>query len=120
MRISDWSSDVCSSDLKAAASDAQHPRFVRDFMPAYRWHGNDVPGARTGGDNPDNCYRLAGIEHGTHYRVPGRIRDANTANTSFTPTANYGPSQTNQTTENQEMELVDTTSFELGIDDGAE
>src|SRR3546814_2189510 len=32
--------------FKAAASDAQHPRFVRDFMPAYRWHGNDVPGAR--------------------------------------------------------------------------
>src|SRR3546814_1073057 len=49
--------------FKAAASDAQHPRFVRDFMPAYRWHGNEVPGARTGGDNPDNCYRLAGIEH---------------------------------------------------------
>lgn len=104
--------------FKAAASDAQHPRFVRDFMPAYRWHGNDVPGARTGGDNPDNCYRLAGIEHGTRYRVTGRIRDAKPANISFTLTANYGTSQTIQTIEDHELDLAGDGSFELWIDDG--
>src|SRR3546814_9565163 len=81
-------------------------------MPAYRWHGNDVPGARTGGDNPDNCYRLAGIEHGTHYRVTGRIRDAKPANTSFTLTANYGTSQTIQTIEDHELDLADDRSEE--------
>ena len=35
--------------FKAAASDAQHPRFVRNFMPAHDWFGHAVPGARTGG-----------------------------------------------------------------------
>src|SRR5512139_2671626 len=59
--------------FKAAASDCQHPRLVRNFMPAHEWHGTSVPGARTGGDNPDNCYRLAGIEHGTQYRLVGRL-----------------------------------------------
>lgn len=104
--------------FKAAASDAQHPRFVRNFMPAYSWHGADVPGARTGGDNPDNCYRLAGIEHGTRYRVTGRIRDAKPANISFTLTANYGTSQTIETIEDHELEIADDGSFELWIDDG--
>src|SRR3546814_14427125 len=31
-----------------AAPDAPHPRFVRDFMPVFRWHGIDVSGDRTG------------------------------------------------------------------------
>ena len=105
--------------FKAAASDAQHPRFVRDFMPAYSWHGHDVPGARTGGDNPDNCYRLAGIEHGTRYRVTGRILDRKAANISFTLTANYGTSQTVQTVEDHDMHFDADGRFELLIDDGA-
>lgn len=105
--------------FKAAASDAQHPRFVRNFMPAHDWFGHAVPGARTGGDNPDNCYRLAGVEHGTRYRIAGRIRDAKPANISFTLTANYGTSQTIQTLEDHELELADDGSFELWIDDGS-
>ncbi|MEZ5708310.1 MAG: hypothetical protein R3E02_02850 [Blastomonas sp.] len=104
--------------FKAAASDAQHPRFVRDFMPAYSWHGHDVPGARTGGDNPDNCYRLAGIEHGTRYRVTGKVLEGRPANTSFTLTANYGTSQTIQTIEDFELEIGADGSFEILIDDG--
>jgi hypothetical protein len=104
--------------FKAAASDAEHPRFVRDFMPAYVWHGQEVPGARTGGDNPDNCYRLAGIEHGTSYRVTGRILDRKAANISFTLTANYGTSQTMQTIEDHDMRFDADGRFEMIIDDG--
>src|SRR3546814_10070214 len=37
MRISDWSSDVCSSDLFAAAADAKR---VREFK-IYRWSPDD-------------------------------------------------------------------------------
>ncbi|MFD2501525.1 hypothetical protein ACFSTI_25325 [Rhizorhabdus histidinilytica] len=50
--------------FKATAIDPAAPRIVRNFMPGYRWQGGDVPDARMGGDNPDNCYRLAGIAPG--------------------------------------------------------
>ena len=30
-------------------ADGQYPRFARNFMPAYSWHGHDVPACRTGG-----------------------------------------------------------------------
>jgi hypothetical protein len=102
--------------FKAAASDSQHPRFVRNFMPAHHWSGHDVPGARTGGDNPDNTYRLAGIEHGTAYRVTGRAAVRVPANISFTLTANYGTSQTVQTIEHHELELATDGSFAITID----
>jgi hypothetical protein len=59
--------------IKAAASDARHPRFVRNFVPPFHSFGREVPGARMGGENPDSCYRLAGIEHGARYEVQGRI-----------------------------------------------
>jgi len=103
--------------FKAAASDAQHPRFVRDFMPGYSWHGHDVPAARTGGDNPDNCYRLAGIAHGTSYRIRGRILDAKPANVSLTLTANYGTSRTVQTIEDHQLEIDGNGEFVVTIDD---
>lgn len=103
--------------FKAAASDSQHPRLVRDFMPAYDWFGHHVPGARTGGDNPDNCYRLAGIEHGTRYRVTGRLAEGRAANISFTLTANFGTSQTIQTIEDHELKVDADGHFELLIDE---
>ena len=103
--------------FKAAASDAQHPRFVRNFMPAYSWHGHDVPGARTGGDNPDNCYRLAGIAHGTSYRINGRVLDRKPANISITLTGNYGTSVTIQTLEDHQLEIDGNGEFVITIDD---
>lgn len=103
--------------FKAAASDAQHPRFVRNFMPPHHWHGHDVPGARTGGDNPDNTYRLAGIAHGTHYRVTGRPVGREPANTTFTLVGDYGTSVTIQTLESSALERADGGSFVITIDD---
>jgi hypothetical protein len=103
--------------FKAAASDAQYPRFVRNFMPPYKWHGRDVPGSRTGGDNPDNCYRLAGIAHGTQYCVHGRAVGQRPANVSFTLTGNYGTSATIQTIEDHDIQWSADGSFALTIDD---
>ena len=103
--------------FKAAASDSQHPRFVRDFMPPHHWQGRDVPGARTGGDNPDNCYRLAGIRHGTAYRVTGKVVGRQPANVSFTLTANFGTSVTIQTIEDHQLERAADGSFVITIDD---
>jgi hypothetical protein len=103
--------------FKAAASDAQHPRFVRNFMPAYSWHGHDVPGACTGGDNIDNTYRLAGVAHGARYRVTGRILDVAPANVSFTLVGDYGTTVTIQTLELHNLELAADGSFVIDIDD---
>ena len=103
--------------FKATASDSQHPRFVRNFMPPHRWHGHDVPGARTGGDNPDNTYRLAGIAYGTRYRVTGRALGREPANTTFTLVGDYGTSVTIQTIESHALERQDDGSFVITIDE---
>jgi hypothetical protein len=103
--------------IKAVASDGHYPRFVRDFMPPHHWHGRDVPGARAGGDNPDNCYRLAGIEHGQAYRVTGRVLDREPANVSFTLTGDYGTTVTIQTVENHQLDRAADGSFVITIDD---
>jgi hypothetical protein len=102
--------------FKAAASDSQHPRFVRNFMPPHNWHGRDVPGARTGGDNPDNTYRLAGIAHGTRYRVTGRVIGRAPANASFTLVGDYGTSVTIQTIDSAALERQGDGSFVITID----
>ncbi|SFF96304.1 hypothetical protein SAMN05518801_104194 [Novosphingobium sp. CF614] len=103
--------------FKAAASDSQHPRFVRNFMPPHSWHGHDVPGTRTGGDNPDNIYRLAGVAHGTRYRVTGRPVGREPANVSFTLVGDYGTSVTIATIESHMLERRPDGSFVLTIDD---
>ena len=78
--------------FKAAAMDPIAPRLVRNFMPGYRWQGGDVPDARMGGDNPDNCYRLAGIAHGGRYCIIGRVVERQPVHASFTLVENWGTS----------------------------
>ena len=85
--------------FKAAACDPAVPGFVRNFMAPYHWQGQDVPGARMGGDNPDNCYRLAGIAHGGRYVVRLAPIGRAPAHVSFTLVGNWGTSVTIQTLE---------------------
>ncbi|MGF7150159.1 hypothetical protein FHS96_003817 [Sphingomonas zeicaulis] len=103
--------------FKAAAADPVRPRFVRNFMPGYRWGDRDVPDARMGGDNPDNCYRLAGIAHGGRYRVSGRVIDACPAHVSFTLVENWGTSVTAQTLELPGIDVGEDGCFTIIIDD---
>ncbi|ATI80687.1 hypothetical protein [Sphingobium yanoikuyae] len=103
--------------FKAAAMDSIRPRFVRNFMPAYDWNGQQVPDARMGGDNPDNCYRLAGIAHGGRYRVSGRVLDACPAHVSFTLVENWGTSITVQMVELPGIEVDGDGRFIITIDD---
>lgn len=103
--------------FKAAAMDPVRPRFVRNFMPAYTWNGHDVPDARMGGDNPDNCYRLCGIAHGGRYRISGRVVDARPAQVSFTLVENWGTSMTVQTVELPGIEVAEDGGFTITIDD---
>jgi hypothetical protein len=102
--------------LKATASDAEHPRVVRGFMAPYHWFGRDVPGARMGGDNPDNCYRLVGIGHAGRYRLTATPMGPEPASTTFTLVANYGTSKTVQTLDASQPVRKPDGSFEILID----
>jgi hypothetical protein len=102
--------------FKAAASDAAHPRIVRCFMAAHRWFGRQVPGARMGGDNPDNCYRLTGIEHTGRYRLTVSPCATEPASTTFTLVANYGTSKTIQTLGAENTVRNADGSFHIDID----
>lgn len=103
--------------FKAAARDPIRPRFVRNFMPGHGWNGAVVPDARMGGDNPDNCYRLAGIAHGGRYRITGRVIDACPAHVSFTLVENWGTSMTVQTVELPGIDVTQDGRFTITIDD---
>lgn len=103
--------------FKAAAADPVRPRFVRNFMPAYQWRGQDVPDARMGSDNPDNCYRLAGIAHGGRYRVTGKVLAHCPAHVSFTLVENWGTSVTAQTIELPGIAVDEDGAFTITIDD---
>jgi hypothetical protein len=102
--------------FKAAASDAYNPGFVRDFLPVHERAGHNVPGARMGGDNPDNCYRLAGIAHGETYIVRGRTNGQAPANTSFSLTANYGTMVTVDLIEDHQLVVDPDGCFTITID----
>jgi hypothetical protein len=102
--------------FKAAASDACNPGFVRNFMPAHRRAGQDVPGARMGGDNPNNCYRLAGIAHGERYIVRGWTSGRAPANVSFSLVGNYGTSVTVDLIEDHQLLIEPDGTFVITID----
>jgi hypothetical protein len=103
--------------FKAAACNRERPQFVRNFMPAFSWQRHTVPDARMGADNPDNCYRLAGIAHGGRYCVTGRILDACPAHVSFTLVENWGTSVTAQTIELPGIAVEEDGRFTITIDD---
>jgi hypothetical protein len=102
--------------FKAAASDAYNPGFLRDFMPAHLRAGQYVAGARMGGDNPDNCYRLVGIAHGERYLVRGWTCGVAPANVSFSLTGNYGTSVTIDLIEHHQLVVEPDGSFVITID----
>jgi hypothetical protein len=58
--------------MRAANSDACHPKIARFMAPAHRWFGRDVPGSRWAGDSPDFIYRIIPIAHGGRYELSGR------------------------------------------------
>jgi uncharacterized protein DUF1214 len=103
--------------FKAAACDPAHPRFVRNFMPPYGWDGCEVPGARMGGDNPDNCYRLAPLAHGRGYVVRLRPVGREPAHVTFTLANNWGTSVTTQSLELSQLVRAEDGSAIITIDE---
>jgi hypothetical protein len=103
--------------LKGTACDTEYPRFVRDFQSPAEIAAAGLPGARMGGDNPDNIYRLAAIAHGTAYKVTGRLVARSAPDVSFSLMGNWGTSVGIATIGLHELELDDEGHFTLTIDD---
>jgi len=102
--------------IKAVISDGNYPRILRNFMPAGEWLGKQVPGARIGGDNPDNCYRMVGIAPDGRYRLRVRTVGTPPSSTTFTLMANYGTSKTIQTISAETAQRESDGSFTILID----
>jgi len=68
---------------EAAARNADHPSFTWTLNLPHRWFGRDVPGSRSGVDNPDNAYRMLPIEPQAAYVITGRVPPTPAANVSF-------------------------------------
>ena len=103
--------------LKASCCDTEYPRFVRDFQSPPEVAGAGLPGARMGGDNPDNIYRLAGVAHGVAYRVRGHVVGLSAPDVSFSLMGNWGTSVGIATIGLHELELDAHQRFTLTIDD---
>jgi hypothetical protein len=101
--------------LKAANADPQYPRIVRNWLPAHRWLGHEVRGARMGGENPDNAYRTIPIEHGARYALHGRVNGRAPADVSYTLVKNFGTTKTVMTLEGRDVPLREDGSFRISI-----
>jgi hypothetical protein len=102
--------------LKAANSDVNHPRVLRPFTQAHEWFGRQVPGARLGGDNPDNCYRLIPIEHGARYEVRGQQQAQPAANVTWTLVGNNSTSKTLASLEHRDVVVGPDGRFTITVD----
>ena len=103
--------------LKGTACDADYPRFVRNFQSPAEINSAGLPGARMGGDNPDNIYRLAAIAHGIAYKVTGRVVGRSAPDVSFSLMGNWGTSVGIATIGLHELEVDGEGRFTLTIDD---
>lgn len=103
--------------LKAVNSDAAHPQVLRLFMPPHRWFGRELPGARLGGDNPDNCYRIIPVEAGGSYLIEGHFTGPRPADSTFTLVGNSATSRTLQTIEGHGLTVEPDGRFRISVDD---
>jgi hypothetical protein len=66
-----------------ADSDPDHPVVSWIESPPHTWFGNEVPGGRFAGDNPDSVYRMIPIDGVSTYQITGRFVGAHPAVTLF-------------------------------------
>jgi hypothetical protein len=66
-----------------ADGDPDYPVVSWIEAPPHTWFGNQVPGGRFAGDNPDSVYRMIPIDGVSTYQISGRFVGAHPANTLF-------------------------------------
>lgn len=110
-------SDYCfKSTLVAAATDANYPRVLRVYSQAAEWLGNRVPGAKWGGDNPDNAYRIIPIAADGAYEVHGQRQVEPSGYVTFQLVANSCTSVTLASLEQLDMEISPDGRYMLTLD----
>jgi hypothetical protein len=103
--------------VKAANSDANHPRIVQNWMYEHEWYGHSIGATRIGGDNQDNGYRLIPVEHGASYRLEGRCLESGPADVTFTIVADAGTSITLASLDSQQLVVESDGRFTVTVDD---
>lgn len=111
-------SDYCfKCTLVAANTDANHPRVLRVYSEGARWLGHDVPGAKWGGDNPNNAYRIIPVAAGGRYEVTGQRQVDPSTYVTFQLVSNSTTSATLASLEQLDMEIGADGRYTLTLDD---
>lgn len=102
--------------MVAVACDGNYPRILRVYTEAAQWFGRAVPGSKWGGDNPDNAYRIAGVQAGGSYRLHGKRHVHPSTYVTFQLVGNSSTSLTMASLEQLDMEIAADGSYELTLD----
>ncbi|SCW61154.1 hypothetical protein SAMN02927924_01643 [Sphingobium faniae] len=115
--IDDHVSDYCfKSTLVAANTDANHPRVLRVYSEGAEWLGHKTPGAKWGGDNPNNAYRIIPIAAGGRYEVTGERQVEPSTYVTFQLVSNSTTSATLASLEQLDMEIGNDGRYVLTLD----
>lgn len=114
----DHVSDYCfRCTMVAANTDANYPRVLRVYAEGGKWFGHKVPGAKWGGDNPDNAYRIIPVAAGGRYEVRGQRQVEPSTYVTFQLVGNSTTSATLASLEQLDMEVGSDGSYILTLDE---
>ena len=102
--------------LNAANSDAGNPRVLKVEGEPHHWFGMDVPGARRGGNNADNAYRIIPVDGSGRFEIIGKVHDHPPADVTTTLIANTAMSKTVMTIEWRDIVIGEGGIFRLTVD----
>ena len=104
--------------LKAVNSDANYPKVLGHlYGPPHEWFGMKVPGSRaSGGDGPDNHYRIIPIDANARYEIHGRRFDPAPADVPFSLTGNMSLTMTLGILEWQDVQVNPDGTFVITVD----
>jgi hypothetical protein len=102
--------------LNAANSDAGNPRVLKVEGEPHRWFGMDVPGARRGGNNADNAYRIIPVDGAGRFEIVGQTGANPPADVTTTLIANTAMSKTVHTIEWRDIARDGDGLFRITVD----
>lgn len=113
----DHVSDYCfKCTLVAANTDANYPRVLRVYSEGAEWFRHKMPGAKWGGDNPNNAYRIVPVAADARYEVTGQRQAAPSSYVTFQLVGNSTTSATLASLEQLDMEVAADGSYRLTLD----
>jgi len=102
--------------MVAANTDANYPRVLRVYAEGTEWFGHKVPGAKWGGDNPDNAYRIIPMAAWGQYEISGQRQVEPSTYVSFQLVGNSTTSLTLASLEQSDMDVGADGSYTITLD----